>query len=89
VAVSFDENNKLLIFIAICFVPYFIYRTTQKSVNWLMKFTPNYDRNFFITYWIYKKKKVRNEVFHDQGTTQNALIPFCKLSGGFKSEQSP
>jgi hypothetical protein len=40
-------NSK---FIVIYFVPYFIYRATQKSVNCLIKSTPKYDRNFFITY---------------------------------------
>jgi hypothetical protein len=35
-AVYFDEDNQLLILIVIYFVPYFIYRTTQKSVNWLI-----------------------------------------------------
>jgi hypothetical protein len=37
-------------------------------------------------YLLNLQKIVRHEILHVQCTTLNAVIPFCKLTGGFKSE---
>jgi hypothetical protein len=45
-----------------------------------------YVRNIFVPYR--KHKIVRNEFLNVQSTTNNAVIPFYKLTGKFKLEHS-
>jgi hypothetical protein len=56
-------------------------QNTQNSVNWLVKCTLKYSEQFCITEFA---KIVRNEIMV-QCTKQNAMIPFYRLTGRFKS----
>jgi hypothetical protein len=58
------------------------------SVNWFVKYTLKYVKNFCYLLNL-KKKIVRNEILHVQCTTHNAVIQFYKLTVRFKSEHSP
>jgi hypothetical protein len=63
-----------------------VYRVAQKEVDWLLKYTLNtLDISLLLTEFT---KIVRNGILHVQCTTQNAVIPFYKLTGMFKYEHS-
>jgi hypothetical protein len=55
----------------------------QKSANWLVKCTLKYVGNLLLTKFT---KNIRNEIFHVQCATHNAVIPLYELTGRFKSE---
>jgi hypothetical protein len=68
----------------ICVIKVEMYRIAQNSVNWLVKFTWKYVRSFFIT----SHRIFRYEILHVQCSTHNAVVPFYKQTGRFKSEHS-
>jgi hypothetical protein len=59
--------------------PFFVYRLAQKSVNWLVKCTLEYVRNFYYLLILQKCLEIRYSTFNAQLIT---LIQFYK----FKSE---
>jgi hypothetical protein len=60
------------------------YKVAQKSVNWLVRCTTKYVRNFFIKC----TEIVRNEILRVEYALYKAVIQFWKLTGRFKSEHS-
>jgi hypothetical protein len=58
----------------------------HKLFNWLVKCTLKHDRSSVLR--AEYAKTLRNEIFHDQCTTHNAVIPFYNWTDRFKSEIS-